>query len=175
MFPVKLRKWEEKKQKRFNDLVCVTNLEQRDLSTFWSFRKLWNAIHPGHPHLSKGFRSVHLFHGLPHPRAPVGDVADRFSCQQKPMVTYHARRHQAEKIQHHLMIITIIELKVLFRDKGIGPPYNHLRDQVGIHGCGNQSCDSSIAPSQQRELFKPQSLPEKIEKKSQVSCKIRCK
>lgn len=78
--------------------------------------------------------------------------------------------------EHHLIMITVIEPKVLFRDKGIGPPHNHLHDQVGIHGCGNQSGDSSITPPQQRELLKPQSLPEKNRKRnSEVSRKIRCK
>lgn len=56
---------------------------------------------------------------------------------------------------------TIIKLEVLFRYKGIGPPYNHFPDQVGILRCRNQSCDSPITPPQQRELSKPQSLPVK--------------
>lgn len=61
-----------------------TNLRFR---TFWSFCKLCDAIHPGLPGFSKDFCSVHLLHGLPHPRTPLGDVTDRCVFPQKPKDT----------------------------------------------------------------------------------------
>lgn len=87
---------------RLKSLICVMNLEQRDLSTLWSFREVWNAVHPGLPHLREGFRSIHLLHGLPHPRTPVGDVTDRYSSQQR---THYARWLQSEKKQRCLFIV----------------------------------------------------------------------
>lgn len=54
---------------------------------------------------------------------------------------------------------TFVKLEVVLGDKGIGAPYHHLSDQVGVPGCCNQSSDSAVTPPQQRELGKTQSLP----------------
>lgn len=56
---------------------------------------------------------------------------------------------------------TIVKLEVVLGNKGVGSPYNHPVDQVGVLRCCNQSADSSVTPPQQRELAKAQCLPMK--------------
>lgn len=68
-------------------LIWVNNLSPRDFGTFWSFCKVWNPVHPALPRFSKDFCSIHLFHGLPHPCTPLGDITDCYMSQQKPMQT----------------------------------------------------------------------------------------
>lgn len=46
-------------------------------------------------------------------------------------------------------------------NEGVGSPYDHLADQAGVPGRGDQSGDSTVAPPEQRELAKTQRLPKK--------------
>lgn len=125
--------------------------------TFRSFCKLGDPVPPGLPGFSEGFCSVHLLHGLPHLRAPLGDVPDRCvdaHCT-KIWMTKPGTVHTVLGLHWQ---ITIVELQVLLGNKGIGSPYNHLADDVGVLRRRDHSGDSSVAPPQQRELDKSQRL-----------------
>lgn len=68
---------------------------------------------------------------------------------------------------------TVVELEVDLRNEGVGPPNNRFVDPIRVPGCCDQSCDSSVAPTQQREPAEAQSLKKEspIELKTNVHLK----
>lgn len=124
--------------------TCVMSLYV--FSTFWSFCKLCNPINPALPGFSKDLCSIHLLHGLPHPRTPLGDITNRFT--QGHTIKSLERRHQAqrESLGVHLHLpktiksrtrSTLVKCEVILGNEGVGSPYNHLADQVGVLCCSN--------------------------------------
>ena len=52
----------------------------------------------------------------------------------------------------------MVNAEVLLGDVGVGSPDDHLVDELWVPGCQHQTCDSSVAPPQQREPAEAQCL-----------------